>query len=222
VECTCGLYICCILVVHTCCTHLLVLPWFLPWLLCCCCCCCCWLFVGHKCVCCLLTLFCEFTAHRDLTFKKFFYLANPTREYGDGKKVFSHALGTNASGQTIELCFAQYWSSLGDSSVAIEVQFRTGVFPSNSHPTLVAGEGFTKIDVRNPTNGSTVLIKPTGKLTKWTRVLMPTSFKVTPPNVQSRVRQWWRTGWTMAKQYLKPYLKPYLKQAGAMLGQHTI
>ena len=166
-------------------------------------------------MCCLLTLFCEFTAHRDLTFKKFFYLANPTREYGDGKKVFSHALGTNASGQTIELCFAQYWSSLGDSSVAIEVQFRTGVFPSNSHPTLVAGEGFTKIDVRNPTNGSTVLIKPTGKLTKWTRVLMPTSFKVTPPNVQSRVRQWWRKGWTMAKQYLKPYLKQCWGNAGA-------
>ena len=171
-------------------------------------------------MCCLLTLFCEFTAHRDLTFKKFFYLANPTREYGDGKKVFSHALGTNASGQTIELCFAQYWSSLGDSSVAIEVQFRTGVFPSNSHPTLVAGEGFTKIDVRNPTNGSTVLIKPTGKLTKWTRVLMPTSFKVTPPNVQSRVRQWWRNGGgkggQMAKQYLKPYLKHVLE---AVLGQ---
>jgi len=158
-------------------------------------------------VCCRSHLFCEFTAHRDLTFKKFFYLANPTREYGDGKKVFSHAMGTNASGQTIELCFAQYWSSLGDSSVAIEVQFRTGVFPSNSHPTLVAGEGFTKIDVRNPTNGSTVLIKPTGKLTKWTRVLMPTSFKVTPPNVQSRVRQWWRKGWPMAKQYLKLYWK---------------
>jgi len=131
---------------------------------------------------------CENEAHRDLTFKSFFYLGNPEKEYGDGRKIFSHSLlpTGSASGQTMELCFAQYWSSLGDSSVAIQCNFRTGVCPSNLVPTIVAGEGKCKIDVRNPTNGTTVQIKPTSKLDKWTRVLMPTSFKIVPPNVQSR------------------------------------
>jgi tripeptidyl-peptidase-2 len=131
---------------------------------------------------------CEHEAHRDITFKKFFYLANPTQEYGNGRKVFSHCLTPlgSASGQTMELCFAQYWSSLGDSSVTVRANFRSGVFPSNTSPTIVAGEGVCKIDVRNPINGGTVQIKPSAKLTKWTRVLMPTSFKVSPPNVQSR------------------------------------
>ena len=131
---------------------------------------------------------CENEAHRDITFKKFFYLANPDQEYGDGKKVFSHCMTPlgSASGQTMELCFAQYWSSLGDSSVTVRANFRSGVIPSNSSPTIVAGQGVLKIAVRNPTNAKTINCKPTAKLTTWTRVLMPTSFKITPPNVQSR------------------------------------
>jgi tripeptidyl-peptidase-2 len=129
---------------------------------------------------------CEQEAHRDITWKKFFYLSSPNREVGDGKKVFSHSFGAASGGQTMELCFGQYWSSLGDSSVTINARFRTGIVPSTSMPTLVSGEGWTKINVRNPASGGTVLIKPTGKLTHWTRVVLPASSKVIPPNVQSR------------------------------------
>ncbi len=123
---------------------------------------------------------------RDVSFKKFFYLASPDSEPGDGRRVFSYALRGAAAGQALEVCFAQYWSSLGDSSVEVRAAFRTGVTPSERTVTLVPGQGWSKVSLYNP-GPRTVTVKPEGKLSNWTRVLLPSApGVVAAPTVPSR------------------------------------
>ena len=51
-------------------------------------------------------------------------------------------------GHTLEICIAQYWSSLGDSSLNVDIQFR-GVSPNEKTITFANGENILRVDLKS-------------------------------------------------------------------------
>lgn len=78
---------------------------------------------------------------------------------------------------TLELCMAQYWNSIGVSTVQVSVQFR-GVCPDKEEVTLHGGEGFARILLRSELQSESVL--PVATLSHWQQRLRPDSFVITP------------------------------------------
>ena len=105
-------------------------------------------------------------AHRDVSFKKSFRMVSTDR-VGYSCKVYP--------GHTLEVCLAQYWSSLGNSNVVIDVTFR-GVSPSQQELVFPSGENISRVDLA--ANLNQVSLKPSGKFTKWREILRPISSKI--------------------------------------------
>ena len=102
-------------------------------------------------------------AHRDVSFKKSFRMVASER-LGYTTKVYP--------GHTLEICIAQYWSSLGDSSLNVDIQFR-GVSPNEKTITFANGENILRVDLKSHLGQSAV--RPVGKLTKWHETIRPIS-----------------------------------------------
>eukprot|EP00943_MAST-04B_sp_MAST-4B-sp1_P009305 g9305.t1 len=102
-------------------------------------------------------------AHRDVSFKKSFRMVASER-LGYTTKVYP--------GHTLEVCIAQYWSSLGDSSLNVDIQFR-GVSPSEKTITFSNGENIVRVDLKSYLGQAAVC--PTGKLSKWHESIRPTA-----------------------------------------------
>jgi hypothetical protein len=83
-------------------------------------------------------------AHRDSMLDRYFWMTAGAR------KVFSMAV---TGGGTLECVFGQFWSSLGDGSVEVEVSWQ-GLLPSCDAVALVAGSGAKRVEV-------SALVRPT-------------------------------------------------------------
>lgn len=75
-------------------------------------------------------------------------------------------------GRTLEVCMAQYWSSLGSFSVDYQLEF-FGVEPSEHEVTLTAGEALRPVDLR--AGSHPVTIAPSAKLSTHRRTFLPKS-----------------------------------------------
>ena len=73
-------------------------------------------------------------------------------------------------GETLEVCLAQFWSSLGASSLQVRLQFR-GALPSPSQVCLRAAAGPQRLDVRCHILSET--LEPKAELNLLQRVLAP-------------------------------------------------
>ena len=80
-------------------------------------------------------------------------------------KTFSCAV---VGGLTLELCVAQFWSSLGESSLSVEASFH-GLVPNQAAAALSAGQSATRVLLRAaPTScQASERVKPDGKLDTW-------------------------------------------------------
>ena len=84
-------------------------------------------------------------------------------------------------GRTLELCFAQYWSSLGEAELELTLQFH-GIRPEN---TTLALDGSGKVDnftVTAPLRDER--ISPSGTLKTWRRFVRPTKAEINPLDPQ--------------------------------------
>lgn len=78
-------------------------------------------------------------------------------------------------GGTVEVCVAQYWSSLGTGPIDIEVRF-AGVTPIPSKLTMPANSaGIAKVELR--ADLGSVRVHPTAKLKTWSHAVRPNASK---------------------------------------------
>ncbi len=75
------------------------------------------------------------------------------------------------AGRTLEVCIAQYWSSLGDGELKLEVRFG-GITPSSKELALPSDGSSVSIDLLAGVKFETC--KPSGSLSRWQRPLQPT------------------------------------------------
>lgn len=80
------------------------------------------------------------------------------------------------AGRTLEICIAQYWSSLGQSEVQLQVDFH-GLTPSNE--TLVLDDALST-PVRITSELEATPLKPEAQFTRWRRSLLPTKAQLQP------------------------------------------
>ncbi|RHY32019.1 hypothetical protein DYB32_002947 [Aphanomyces invadans] len=73
---------------------------------------------------------------------------------------------------TLELCLAQYWNSIGSSTVHLEVDFR-GIVPDERSVHVTGGVGSTKVNLFAHLRSES--IEPSAVLNKWTQRLRPDS-----------------------------------------------
>ncbi|GAB4139011.1 MAG: hypothetical protein Tsb009_07640 [Planctomycetaceae bacterium] len=84
-------------------------------------------------------------------------------------------------GQIVEVCLAQYWSSLGESSVEMEIQFR-GLTPDRRTVALNAGDTSTRVELTATTDRESV--SPKGSLTTHRTFYRPKSSVIRMLNSQ--------------------------------------
>jgi tripeptidyl-peptidase II len=111
-------------------------------------------------------------AHRDVSLKSSFRM---TATSTVARRMVVHP------GHTLEVCLAQYWSSLGDSNVTVQLHFR-GVAPSHRELSFPGGENIRRVDLR--AHLREVSLRPSGKLTKWRKCILPTSSSIVPGGVE--------------------------------------
>ncbi len=80
-------------------------------------------------------------------------------------------------GRTLELCLAQFWSSLGEAQVDAELTFH-GVLPDNQRIVLDGAELVTPVGLTSPLGPQRVA--PKGSLDTLRQTLRPTSFEIRP------------------------------------------
>ncbi len=83
------------------------------------------------------------------------------------EKTFSFAV---TAGQTVEMCLAQYWSSLGTSELRYRFSFH-GLAPGGDLAPLTAEGGAARVDVTSAL--AEERIDPAGKLTTWRHIVAP-------------------------------------------------
>ncbi|RHY41327.1 hypothetical protein DYB38_000207 [Aphanomyces astaci] len=83
----------------------------------------------------------------------------------------THSFAVKGSA-TLELCLAQYWNSIGSSTVQLEVDFR-GIVPDERSVHVAGGAGATKVNLFAHLRNES--IEPSAVLTKWTQRLRPDS-----------------------------------------------
>jgi tripeptidyl-peptidase-2 len=81
------------------------------------------------------------------------------------------------AGRTLEICLAQYWSSLGASELECELTFH-GIVPDDSSLTLSAAEPTVNVNLATPLHRQQ--IAPAAKLTTHRTTLRPTSAVIRP------------------------------------------
>ena len=79
-------------------------------------------------------------------------------------------------GSTLEVCAAQFWSSLGGCELSYEVEFH-GVLPSERTVALDGAMGYAKVEVQAPLRDETLHV--TAKLTSVRRALRPDAGELT-------------------------------------------
>ncbi|MFT4557170.1 MAG: tripeptidyl-peptidase-2 [Planctomycetaceae bacterium] len=79
-------------------------------------------------------------------------------------------------GRTMELAFAQYWSSLGDCNLHYELTFH-GLTPDQREVRLQPGDQAVRVEVSTPLQYEK--LAPAAKLTSVRRIVKPTSAKIT-------------------------------------------
>ncbi|MBT6154691.1 MAG: S8 family serine peptidase [Planctomycetaceae bacterium] len=106
------------------------------------------------------------------------YRATENRRYVSlkGGEDNVHVLPVLA-GRTLEVCMAQYWSSLGTSELEYELTFH-GILPDDNSLTLSAAEPTVSVNVAAPLYRQR--IAPTAKLTTHRTTLSPTSADIKP------------------------------------------
>jgi hypothetical protein len=77
-------------------------------------------------------------------------------------------------GRTLEVTVAQFWSSLGATSVAVEVRFHGVAASAGDGVVLTSAAGFAPLTL-TPTLHD-VTLRPVGKLTSWTTTLEPVPY----------------------------------------------
>ncbi|MEE2941959.1 MAG: S8 family serine peptidase [Verrucomicrobiota bacterium] len=106
-----------------------------------------------------------------------------TRQYitvrGQGTKVQSFSV---TGGRTIEMTIAQYWSSLGETELQVDVTFH-GINPDNRNLHLDSGRLVTQVDVAAPLGNES--ISPSGSFSTIRKAISPEDFK-TRPLIDSR------------------------------------
>lgn len=104
------------------------------------------------------------------------YSRNSSRNYftfdGDDERVHSFAV---RGGYTLELCLAQYWSSLGETEVDFEFVVR-GLRPVDRHVFIDGAEPATRVEVTSPLRKEE--LSPSGSLDTWVRTLRPVEAKI--------------------------------------------
>ena len=80
-------------------------------------------------------------------------------------------------GRTLELCLAQFWSSLGEAQVDAELTFH-GVLPDSQRIVLDGAELVTPLGLTSPLGPQRVA--PKGSLDTLRQTLRPTSFEIRP------------------------------------------
>jgi tripeptidyl-peptidase-2 len=80
-------------------------------------------------------------------------------------------------GLTIEVCLAQFWSALGNSSAEVKVEFH-GIVPNQEKIHLSGGEGAKKVLVRSTITTET--LNPQVSFNKWIQRLRPNSSEISP------------------------------------------
>jgi tripeptidyl-peptidase-2 len=80
-------------------------------------------------------------------------------------------------GRTVELCLAQFWSSLGETWLDGQVKFR-GLTPDRRELTLTADEPLARVDVTALAGEETLV--PTAKLETHRRVVQPAEAAIRP------------------------------------------
>ena len=79
-------------------------------------------------------------------------------------------------GRTMELAISQYWSSLGDCDLHYELTFH-GVTPDQREVRLQPGDQAVRVEVSTPLQYEK--LAPSAKLTKYRRLVKPSSAKIT-------------------------------------------
>jgi tripeptidyl-peptidase-2 len=101
------------------------------------------------------------TPYRDHELKKYLRLSA-----GD-LDVFSYKV---VGGRTMEVCLAQYWSSLGECTARLSLNFH-GITPSASRLTIHGGESFTQVTLSSQLRDETVA--PKLKVDTWQQKVRP-------------------------------------------------
>ncbi|CAG2111388.1 unnamed protein product, partial [Medioppia subpectinata] len=81
------------------------------------------------------------------------------------------------SGRTLEICFGKWWSSIGESSVQLSVEFY-GLQPSLDSYTMLSSEGILRLDIQS--NFGYEVISPNILLETYVQPLRPVESKVRP------------------------------------------
>jgi len=99
----------------------------------------------------------------------------------------SRAMAVNELG-TVEVCIAQYWSSLGEGPLDIEVRF-SGITP-NPSKLVLGGQsgGVTRVEVR--TDLASARLVPAAKLKTWAQNLRPDASKTQIQLMPRGYRDW--------------------------------
>ena len=106
----------------------------------------------------------------DYQLQEFFRLAGP------GDAVFSMPV---VGGRTLEVCLAQYWSSLGKCECHIEATFH-GIVPDRSAIGLHGGEVATRMHITTPLRRERV--EPEAELDTLRRTIRPKTAEIRPLN----------------------------------------
>ena len=80
-------------------------------------------------------------------------------------------------GRTLELCFAQYWSSLGEAELELSLQFH-GLRPSNRILSLDGNDLVKSFTVTAPLRDER--LSPSGTLKTWRRYVRPSKSEINP------------------------------------------
>ena len=101
-----------------------------------------------------------------------------TRQYitvrGQSTQVQSFSV---TGGRTMELAIAQFWSSLGQTEVQVDVTFH-GIYPDSRKLHIDAGKLVTQVDVNSPLGNESV--SPSGSFTTVRKAIAPKDFMTRP------------------------------------------
>eukprot|EP00040_Diaphanoeca_grandis_P014614 m.74252 g.74252 ORF g.74252 m.74252 type:complete len:1245 (+) comp24642_c0_seq1:95-3829(+) len=78
---------------------------------------------------------------------------------------------------SVEICVASYWSQLEAVDIEVDIVFK-GLTPHNETVVIAPGSGFARVNVTASVTDEQ--IAPAAKLSKWCRVVFPTSAAFTP------------------------------------------
>ena len=82
-------------------------------------------------------------------------------------------------GFTVEICMAQFWSSLDSSTITVDVDFN-GLRPNAPTVHLHGGEGKVPVTLSLSSSGSSEKVLPEAKLNAWIQRVRPAAFTVKP------------------------------------------